>query len=66
MQNCFFKKNRELSSSNTSHDHTESSSTTKRRHDIAEILAYAFIAKAQKNDYQIIALWPKDFEELEA
>ena len=35
------------------------------RHDIAEISAYTFMAMAEKKDYQVAALWPKDFEELD-
>ena len=34
-------------------------------HDIAEISAYVFMAMAGKEDYQVAALWPKDFEELD-
>ncbi len=34
------------------------------RHDITEISAYAFMAMAEKEDYQVAALWPKNFEEL--
>ena len=33
-------------------------------YDNAEILAYAFMAMAKKEDYKVAALWPKDFEEL--
>ena len=43
-------------------------SSTQRNicHDIAEISAHAFMAMAEKEDYQVAALWPKDFEELDA
>lgn len=34
------------------------------RHNLAEISAFAFIAIAKKENYQVTALWPKDFEEL--
>lgn len=33
--------------------------------DIAEISAYAFMKMAEKPENQVIALWPKDFEQLE-
>lgn len=66
MKNYFFKKNREFSNSNTSYHHTRSYFPTKRRYNIIEILTYVFIALTQKNDYQDIAFWLKDFIELEA
>ena len=42
-------------------------SSTQRniRHYIAEISVYAFIAMAGKEDYEVAALWPKDFENLD-
>lgn len=33
-------------------------------HNIIEILTYAFMAITKKENYQVAALWPKDFEEL--
>ena len=35
------------------------------RHDITKISAYAFMAMAEKEGYEVAALWPKDFEELD-
>lgn len=66
MQSCFFKKNKKLSNSNISHHHTRLSFITKKCYNLVEILAYAFTAMAQKKDHHVIALWLKDFEELEA
>ena len=34
-------------------------------HDIAKILASVFIAMAEKENHQVIALWSKDFEKLD-
>lgn len=65
VQSCFFEKNMHSSSINIV-DYTRPSSTTKKYYDIAGISAYAFIATAQKNDHQVIALWLKNFEELKA
>lgn len=61
---CSFKKIREVSSSNMDNHRTGSSSTPKRRYDIAEILASAFTAMAQKTDHKVTALWPRDLKNL--
>ena len=34
-------------------------------YDIVKIWAYVFIAMAEKENYQVAALWPKNFKELD-
>lgn len=35
-----------------------------READIAEVSAYAFLGMAEKEENQVVAMWPKDFERL--
>ena len=61
----FSKKIRDFDYSNINNYHCKSSSIIKSCHNIAGILAFAFTAMAQKPSYQVIAFWPRDFEEIE-
>lgn len=64
MQSCSFKKNREFHNSNISQNYIRLSFIIKWRYNIIKISAYVLTIIAQKNDYQVILFWPKNFEEL--
>ncbi len=64
VHSCSFTRvNKDISFEKSRQD--VSSTRQNIHHDVAEISTYAFMAMAEKEDYQVAALWPKVFEELD-
>ena len=63
MTNCLQRHKHVTIYSNGSKKHSPPAASLKR--DIAEISAYAFTKMAERDENQVVAMWPEDFERLE-